>query len=49
MLRWMKSERSDHPLDNKDPSGTLLEGISGKDPIPALEQICTHLDAVKTA
>ena len=49
MLRWMKRERSDHPLDNKDPSGTLLEGISGKDPIPALEQICMHLDAVKTA
>ena len=49
MLRWMKSERSDHPLDSKDPSGALLEQISGKDPIPALEQICAHLDAVKTA
>lgn len=49
MLRWMKSGRSDHPLDNKNPSGTLLESLSGKDPIPALEQICTHLDAVKTA
>ena len=49
MLRWMKSERSDHPLDNKDPSGALLEQISGKDPIPALEQICAHLDAIKTA
>src|SRR5690349_20123599 len=46
MLRWMKSERSDHPLDNKDPSGALLEQISGKDPIPALEQICAHLDAI---
>ena len=49
MLSWIKGGKSDHPLDDKDASGTLLEELSGKDPVPALEQISAHLDAVKTA
>jgi hypothetical protein len=49
MLSWMKGGRSDHPLDDKDAPSILLEELSGKDPIPALEQLSSHLDAIKTA
>lgn len=49
MLRWIKGGRSDHPLDDEEAPGILLEQVSGKDPIPALESISAHLDAVKTA
>ncbi|PWT75652.1 MAG: hypothetical protein C5B46_02385 [Proteobacteria bacterium] len=49
MLRWIKGGRSDHPLDDAEASSVLLEQVSGKDPIPALENISAHLDAIKTA
>ncbi len=49
MLSWIKGARSDHPLDDKDASGILLEELSAKDPIPALEQLSSHLDTIKTA
>jgi hypothetical protein len=49
MLRWIRGGRSDHPLDDKDAPRILLEELSGSDPIPALEQVSSHLDAVKTA
>ena len=49
MLGWIKGGRSDHPLDDKDAPGILLEELAGKDPIPALEQLSSYLDAIKTA
>ena len=49
MLSWIKGGKSDHPLDHKDAPGTLLEELSGQDPVPALEQLSAHLDGVKTA
>ena len=49
MLSWIKGGRSDHPLDDKDAPGILLEELSGRDPIPALEQLSSHPDAIKTA
>ena len=49
MLRWIKSGKSDHPLDSKDAAHRLLEQLAGKDAVPALEQVSAYLDAVKTA
>jgi hypothetical protein len=49
MLSWIRRGRSDHPLDDKDAPSILLDELSGKDPIPALEQLSSYLDAVKTA
>ncbi len=49
MLRWIKGGKSDHPLDDKDAPHKLLEQLSGKDAVPALEQVSAYLDAVKTA
>lgn len=49
MLDWIRRGRSDHPLDDKDAPKILLDDLAGKDPIPALEQLSSYLDAVKTA
>jgi hypothetical protein len=49
MLSWIRRGRSDHPLDDKDAAKMLLDELAGKDPIPALEQLSSYLDAVKTA
>ena len=49
MLRWIKGGRSDHPLDDEEAPSILLEQVSGKDPIPALESVSSYLDTVKTA
>ena len=49
MLSWISRGRSDHPLDDKDAPKILLDELAGKDPIPALEQLSSYLDAVKTA
>ncbi len=48
MLRWIKSGKSDHPLDAKAVD-TLMQELDSKDAVPALEQISAYLDAVKTA
>lgn len=49
MLNWIRRGRSDHPLDDKDAANILLDDVAGKEPLPALEQISSYLDAVKTA
>ena len=49
MLSWIRRGRSDHPLDDKDAPTILLDELTGKDPIPALEHLSSYLDAVKTA
>ncbi len=49
MLSWIKRGRSDHPLDDKDAPKILLDDLAGKEPVPAIEQLSSYLDAVKTA
>ncbi len=49
MLRWIRGNVSDHPLEHKDDARQLLGELPEKGPFRALEELSSLLDAVKTA
>jgi hypothetical protein len=49
MLRWIRGNVSDHPLEHKDDARQLLGELAEKGPFRALEELSSLLDAVKTA
>jgi len=49
MLRWIRGNASDHPLEHKDDARQLLNELAEKGPFRALEELASLLDAVKTA
>jgi hypothetical protein len=49
VLDWIRGRKSDHPLDDKEGARLILDGVGGREPTVALDELSSLLDQVKTA